>query len=127
MASPSMTTTNAAGNLLASTSIAASGTNSTTNLDASAAFEAQVQVSVTFGTISSTSGLQIDVYRRIGSGPATDTRPIISLVIPSTASTTTLQSFALPTGRYNIKLTNLDAANSVTGVSLTSDVVLSVS
>jgi hypothetical protein len=126
MAAPTMTTSNAAGNLLASTTIAASGTNSTTNLDASTAFEAQVQVSVTFGTVAATSGLQVDVFRRIGSGPAVDTVAITSFVIASTASTTVKQSFALPTGRYNIKLTNLDATNSVTLVTLTDDVVTSV-
>lgn len=127
MASPSMTITNAAGNLLASTTLAASGTNSATNLDASADLEAQVQLAATFGTVAATSGVQVDVFRRIGSGPANDTIPITSLLLPATASTTQRLSFALPTGRYNIKLTNLDATNSVTAVSLTDDTIDAIS
>lgn len=126
MASPSMTTSNAAGNLLASTTIAASGTNSATNLDLSAKFEGQIQLSATFGTVAATAGVQVDVFRRIGSGPAVDTVATTSFVLAATVSTTKLVSFALPTGRYNIKLTNLDATNSVTAVTLTDDTIDSV-
>lgn len=127
MAAPTMVTSNTAGNLLASTTIAASGNNATTNVDLSTVYEGQIQASITFGTVAGTSGVQVDCYRRIGSGPANDTVPVTSFVIASTASTTTRQSFALPTGRYNIKLTNLDATNSVTAVTLTDDTVNGVS
>jgi hypothetical protein len=122
MASPSMTLTHTAGNLLASATIAAGG-NTTFDVDYSAKFEGQVQIAVTFGTVAATSGLQIDVFRRIGSGPAVDTEAISTLTIPSTASTTKDKSFALPTGRYRVKLTNLDATNSVTSVSATDDTI----
>jgi hypothetical protein len=123
MASPSMTTSNSAGNLLASTTLAASGTNSTTNLDASAKFEAQVQISCTFGSVAATAGVQINVYRRIGSGPANDTVPMNTILVTAVGSTTAKQSFALQTGRYNITLINLDSTNSVTGVTLTDDTI----
>lgn len=126
MASPASTINNAAGNLLASTTITASS-NATAILDVSAKFEAAIQASVTFGTVAATSGVQVDVFRRIGSGPAVDTIAATTFTIPSTASTTKLVSFALPTGRYQIKLTNLDATNSVTSVTLTTDTVDSVS
>jgi hypothetical protein len=126
MAAPVMTKTNAAGNLLASTTIAASGVNTTANVDASTVFEAQIQVSVTFGTVSSFPGLLVEALRRIGSGPANDTVPAWSMTVPGVASSTQRMSMPLPTGRYNIKLTNLDGTNAVTGVTLTSDTVDSV-
>ena len=124
MAAPSMTLTNAAGSLLASTSVAASG-NATFNVDLSAKFEGQIQVGVTFGTIAATAGLQIDAFRRIGSGPAVDTNAVTTFVIPAVAGAR-LQSCALPIGRYQIKLTNLDATNGLTLVSANNDTVDSV-
>jgi hypothetical protein len=126
MASPSMTTGNSAGNLLTSTTIAASA-STTFNVDLSAKFEGQVQVGVTFGTVAATAGLQVQVFRRVGSGPAVDTAAVTQFVIAAVASTTSLQSFALPTGRYQVKLTNLDATNSVTSVSATDDTIDAVS
>lgn len=120
MASPVMTTTNTAGNLLASATIAASG-NTTFDVDCSAKINSQIQLSVTFGTVAATSGIQVDVYRRIGSVPAIDTESVTGLTIPSTTATTKRKSLVLPTGRYRVKLTNLDATNSVTLVTATDD------
>lgn len=120
MASPVMTTSNVAGNLLASTAIAASG-NTTFDVDYSTKIEGLIQLSVTFGTVAATSGIQVDVYHRIGSGPAIDTEPITGLTIPSTAGTTKRRSLRLPIGRYRVKLTNLDSSNSVTLVTATDD------
>jgi hypothetical protein len=125
MAAPSMTI-NAAGNVLASASIAASGTT-TANVDVSSKFEVQIQVQTTFGTVAATSGIQIDVFRRIGTGPVVDTVPIQTMTITSTASTTKDLSLALPTGKYQVKLTNLDATNGVTATSITGDTVDGVS
>lgn len=126
MASPSMTLTNAAGNLLASTSISASASTSF-NVDLSAKFEGQIQIGVTFGTVAATAGLQVQAFRRIGSGPANDTNAVTTFFIPAVASTSSLQSFALPTGRYSIKLTNLDASNGLTAVTATDDTIDAVS
>jgi hypothetical protein len=120
MAAPSMTF-NAKGNVLSNQTITASGTN-TQAIDASTKFEVQVQVEVTFGTVAATSGLQVDVYRRFGAGPTDDTISVLTFTVPSTASTTKDQSFALPTGKYDIKLTNLDATNGVTASITTSTV-----
>lgn len=122
-----MTTSNSAGNLLASATIAASANNATTNLDLSAKFEGQIQFVGAFGTVAATAGIQVDCYRRIGSGPVNDTISAVSFVIAAVASTTVKQSFVLPTGRWNIKLTNLDATNSVTTVTLTDDTVDAIS
>lgn len=121
--SPLMTFGAQAG-LLASGSLAASGT-STTTCDLSAVFEGQVQVKSLFGTVAGTSGLQVDVYRRFGAGPTDDTIAVLTFVIPSTASTTKYQSFALPAGKYSVKLTNLDATNAIT-VEMTKTTVDSV-
>jgi len=121
-----MTTGNSAGNLLASTTVSHTGTPVTFNVDVSAKFEAQIQLSATFGTVAATAGLQVTVYRRIGSGPAVDTNAVTQFVVPAVASTTSLQSFALPTGRYQVSLKDLDTTNDVTSVTATDDTVDSV-
>lgn len=122
---PVMTFNTQAG-LLASGSLAASGT-STTALDASTKFEAQVQVkNVGGGSVAGTNGLQVDVFRRFGGGPTDDTIAMMTFVIPTTVSTTKYQSFSLPTGKYDIKLTNLDASNAIT-VEMTSSTVDTIS
>jgi hypothetical protein len=126
MAAPVSTTSNAQGNLLASATIAASATRNF-NLDVSAKFEAEVQLGVTFGTVAATAGLQVQAFRRVGSGPQNDTNPALQFTIPAVASTTAYQSFALPTGRWNVVLTNLDATNAVTATTATSDTVDAVS
>lgn len=118
-------TFNAIGNVQAATTIAASATL-TVAVDASAKFEVQLQVTVIFGTVAAVSGLQIDVFRRSGAGPTDDTIAVITFTIPSTAATTKTQSFALPTGKYDIKQTNLDGTNGLTGVSITSSTVDSI-
>ncbi len=112
MPSPSMTF-NAKGNILNGQSIGASGTN-TSAIDASAKFEVQVQVEAVFGTVAATNGCQVDVYRCFGAGPTDDTISVLTFVIPGTASTTKDQSFALPTGKFDLKITNLDGTNSIT-------------
>ena len=122
---PISTITNSAGNVLASATIAAGGNTSATQ-DYSAQFEGIVQLSVNFATVAATAGVQVDVFARVGSGPAIDTIAVLTRIMPATASTTKLMSIRLPTGRYTIKLTNLDATNSVTSVSLTSDTINAV-
>lgn len=122
MASPTMTTGNTAGNLLASGTIANSA-SVTFDVDYSAKIEGQIQLSATFGSVNPISGLQVDLYRRIGSGPAIDTESISTLFLTATASTTKRMSFPVPTGRYRVKLTNLDSTNSLTSVTATDDTV----
>ncbi len=121
MASPSMTF-NAQANAQASGSLAAN-TSVTFAVDASAKFEVQVQVKNTGGgTVAATNGLQVQVFRRFGAGPTDDTIAVVQFTIPTTTSTTAYQSFALPTGKYDIKLTNLDVTNAITIESTTSTV-----
>lgn len=123
MASPTMTTNHAAGNLLASVTVAAGTSTTTFDADYSAKIEGQIQIAATFGTVAATAGLQVDVFRRIGTTPGIDTQAMATLVIVATASTTQLKSVALPTGRYRLRITNLDATNNVTSVTATDDTV----
>lgn len=121
MPAPS-TTFNAKGNIRNAATIAASGTTTDT-LDFSTKFEGQIQIEVVFGTVAATSGVQVDAFRQFGAGPTVDTIATATVTIPSTASTTKDGSIALPTGKYTLKLTNLDAANSVTGVTITTTTI----
>ncbi len=124
MSAPVMTT-GSAGNVRSSATLAASGT-ANYDIDYSTVYEAQIQVGGTFGTVAGTSGIQIDIFRRIGTTPVTDTVAVFSTIISSTASTTKARSIALSTGKYNIKITNLDATNAVTSVYITGDTISSI-
>ncbi len=115
-----------AGNIHASSTIAASGT-ANDNWDGSAVFETQVHVKAVVGTAAGTNGLRIDVYRRYGSSPTTSGTTFLTYTLPSVDSTTTDFDFFLPTGKYNIKLTNLDATNALTAVVVTGDTVTNLS
>lgn len=118
-------TFNAVGNQLASATIAASGTR-TVDLDLSGKFEGQVQVSVAFGTVAATSGLQLDFFRQVAGGTVNDTIATLTYTIPSTASTTKVYTVPLPWGKWHILETNLDATNSLTVNTVSSDTLDSV-
>lgn len=118
---PSMTH-NAEGNLIA-TGALGGGANTTADIDASNKISVQIQVRNTGGSVvSSTNGLRVEVFRRFGSGPTNDTDPVTSFTIPTIVSTTRYRSIELPTGRYRIRLTNLDATNSITVEATTSTI-----
>jgi hypothetical protein len=120
-------TGNSAGNIHASASLAASAT-ANDNYDGSAVFETQVNVLNTpAGSVAATRGLRVDVYRRYGSTPTTEPTPFLTYTLPSaTASTAESVDFFLPCGKFNIKITNLDASNAVT-VAITGDTLTSLS
>jgi hypothetical protein len=121
MSAPVMTF-GAPGNRLASGALAA-GANVAFALDYSARIGGLLQVAATFGTVAAVAGLQIDVYRRIGTGPVADSIAVSTYTIPATAGTPQRKSLALPTGRYSVTLTNLDSANALSGVSATDDTI----
>jgi len=119
----------AAGNVITSASIAASGTSSsTTALDFSANFEGQIHVLNTpGGSVAATRGLKVQVFRRYGSSPTTGQSALLTYTLPSaTASTAESLDFFLPTGKYAITLTNLDGTNAIVA-EVTSDTVTNVS
>lgn len=122
MAAPTMTF-NTAGNLRSSASLAASGT-STHDFDLSAKIEGQVTVLNTpGGTVAATRGVRVEFLPRYGSTPDTTTLPTVSYTLPSqTASTAESRTFYLGTGKWRMRLTNVDATNAVT-VAATLDTV----
>jgi hypothetical protein len=115
---PSPVMTKAAGTLYGPATLAANGT-ATFTLDASAKFEAQLQLAGTFGTVAATNGLQLQVFPGVGAGPTYDSIAAVTLVIAGTGSTTQQQTIKLPTGLYQFRLTNLDGTNSLTNVAVT--------
>jgi hypothetical protein len=115
MAAPTVTSNTS---VRAAASLAASGT-ATYRRDIRTKFETRLQFEAVFGTVAATSGLLIEVFRHVvGGTTAPDTIPVTSLTVPSTASTTKRASLALPTGDYDVKITNLDATNAITTVSI---------
>lgn len=111
-------TFNSVGNVLASATIAASGTR-TADIDASTKFAVQIQISIVFGTVAATSGLQVDIYRQVAGGTVNDTIATSTYTIPSTASTTKVYTIELGWGKWHVVLTNTDATNSLTGTTAT--------
>lgn len=122
MSSPNMVL-GAAGNALASASIAASG-SANFNLDLSTNdFEGHLQIGATFGTIGTPSGLQVSIYPRIGTTPLADTVPAAGSFVLAAIAGAQAQTVKLQTGRYHVVLTNLDTVNGLTLVYATLDVV----
>jgi hypothetical protein len=117
-------TPNTAGNALAAGTTIAASASTNFNIDVSAHMEGVLQCSGTGGgTVAATSGMRVDVYPRVGTGPANDTIAQTSVTIPMVVSTASLQSIRLQPGKYNIKFTNLDASNAIADRSATLDTV----
>lgn len=116
-------TGNLAGNIRSSASLAASGT-ANYDVDYSSKWEAQIHVLNTpGGSVAGTRGVRVDIYRRYGSSPTTGQTAFLSYTLPSTtASTAESWDIFVGPGKYNIKITNLDATNAVT-VEITGDTV----
>lgn len=116
-------TGNTAGNIRTSATLAASGT-ANYDVDYSAKWEAQIHVLNTpGGSVAGVRGVRVDVYRRYGATPTIGQTPYLTYTLPSqTASTAESGDFYLGTGKYNIKITNLDTTNAVT-VEITGDTV----
>ena len=116
MAAPTMTF-GAAGNALASMSL---GANLTTafNVDVSAKFEGQVNIKVTMGAaVAATAGVKVEIFEGYGSTPTyTTTNPNYTYTIPAGAASAVVYGpkFFVSTGKWQFKLTNLDATNAVT-------------
>jgi len=107
-------TFNAVDNIRASATLVAAGT-ANYDVDYSAVFEAQIHIKNTpGGSVSATRGLKIEIFKRTGSGPTIGSSPFMTYYLPSqTASTAESADIYLSTGKYNIKITNLDAAQDI--------------
>lgn len=66
------------------------------------------------GSVSATNGAQIDIYPAVDTGPDYDTVSSYTTVITTIASTAAYATIKLATGKYQCKLTNLDATNAIT-------------
>lgn len=118
MAVPSMTLNQTA--ISNQANLAASGnvTSGANAVDLSGVFEGQFQVFVTFGTVAATAGLRVDCFRAVDAAANStfDTIAPVSLIVPASTTTSKVTSFSLPTGLWQLSLTNLDATNAVTNV-----------
>ena len=115
-------TYNAEGNILAtSTSLGASASNTGNIVDfSSSSLGGWVEIYSKGGSsVAATNGCQVSVYAA-GSTTTYGTIAIYSPSIANTANTVALLSILLPTGKYSITLTNLDATNAIT-VGITSN------
>ena len=117
---------NTAGNIHTAASLG-NGATANDNYDGSAVLETQVHVKCVFGTVSATNGVKVEVFRRYGATPTTAETAFLTYTIPGTGSTTVTLDFFLSTGKYNIKLTNLDATNAVNPVEVTGDQITNLS
>lgn len=115
MVAPSMTF-NSAGNVRSSASLAAA-TAATADVDYSTKVEGQVTVKATMGgTVAATHGLRVDAFPGYGSSIVYAATPAASVTIAQTAATSGVDSATLflPTGKYRLAFTNLDATNAIT-------------
>lgn len=114
-------TFNSAGNIRSSASLAASGT-ANYDVDYSAVIEGRILVKNTpGGSVAATRGVRIDLLPRYGSTPTTAVSAFQNWTLPSaTASTDEDMYIPVPPGKWNLKITNLDASNAVT-VEITGD------
>lgn len=102
-------------NATSGTSALAFSSTATFAVDLSAKYEGQVTVAITAGgSVSTTAGVQVDVYPGYGTGPTYDSQPVTTFVVPvTTPSAVTSQTAYLGPGKYQVKLTNLDGTNGV--------------
>jgi hypothetical protein len=103
------------GNAKASASLAASGTVSFVVDFSTNVLGGFVQIWDTTTTVAATNGLTVQAFST-PDGTNFDTIPFggVNFTIAPAASSTARQTFFLPTGKYTITLTNLDATNAVT-------------
>jgi len=105
------------GNVLTSGSLAAN-TSTTFTVDFSTStLGGYVQVWDTGGgTVATTNGCQVQAFLAGDTTPNYDTVPFAGTLftITTVVSTAARQSFFLPTGKWQIKLTNLDVTNAIT-------------
>ena len=115
MPAPTMTF-NAAGNILTSQTLALSGTVTSAVMDFSTKFEGQLTIKNTPGAaIAATRGVKIECFAQYGTGPSTSTVAQLLYQLQSlTASTLESTILFLPSGKWTVKLTNLDTTNAVT-------------
>ncbi len=103
-------------------------------VDASAKFEAQITVEyTTTGTVAATAGLKVGIYAGSDTTPDYETTvttalPTVSYQFPQPAiSSTYRKTLFLPTGKWMIRVTNLDGTNGISSFSITTATIDSIS
>ena len=121
-ADPSVTY-NTRGNILNAATIT-NGTPNTGNIVdyswSASAGRAGLRSTVLRHGLPATNGIQVQAFSAGDSTPHYDTVPVNNFIIAQTTSTVAQQSFFLPTGKYSLTITNLDASHTV-AVSITSN------
>lgn len=108
-------TYNSAGNAVSSASLGAGASTTFVADFSSNMLGGWVQIWDTGGaSVATTNGLQVQVFPAGDNTPGYDTVAIAQFTITTVASTVEKQSIPLPMGKYQFKLTNLDASNGIT-------------
>jgi len=109
-------TLNARYNAYASQSLAAATSATFTADFSTSSLGGFVQIWDTTTTVAGTNGLQVQAFATADTGPNYDTVAFAgtNFILAPAGSSTGAQSFFLPTGKYQIKLTNLDGTNAIT-------------
>lgn len=109
-------TYNSQGNVVAAgTALAANTTTTGVTVDASAnSLGTWLSATVTFTSVSATAGVTVSIYPAGDATPHFDTTATWQFTVPATGSSTQQTSLFVPTGKYQVKLTNIDATYSVT-------------
>ena len=125
MASPSMTE-NAIGNIRASATLAAGG-SATYEINNTTKFLMKCLAQCTFGTEAGSFGFQVQCADMFGgTGGTIAKNPEVNTIVTAAASAIGNASFDVGPGRVLVTLTNLDATNALTLVTLTDTTLDSV-
>lgn len=111
-----MTSYNSRGNVLNASAINPSSSSSGNICDFSDSSGGWISVYCSAGSVSTTNGIQVQIFPLGDSGGDYDTVSLPAATIAQTASSVSQQSFPVPSGQYSVTLTNLD---STTGHSVT--------
>lgn len=65
-------------------------------------------------TVNTTNGCQVGIFPLSSANSRYDTISIPAFTLTMVVSTNSSESIVVPTGKYNVQLTNLDPANAIT-------------
>jgi len=122
MAGPTITY-GTAGNLSASASLANASPVTVTADFSTTKFGGLITAKGTGGgTVAATNGLRVQIFELGDTVPTADTIATTDYTIPMTTSTVAQRGFRVPTGKYSVKITNLDTSNTITAQLTSSDI-----
>jgi hypothetical protein len=115
MAGP-LETAGTAGNVIASGSLAASGTaNATVDFNTGGCFGGDICLRITTATAAATNGCRLDIFPQGDASGNFDTVAVQTYSFSGLSSSSTYQKTVRTyTGIYKVVITNLDATNAIT-------------